>query len=314
MKKILIPFLLVALCAVSCNEDFGDYFDQELAEFPPENIENVESITKDDELYSYLNLVSRAEDSLTDVGCIEFIYPFILFQFDENDNYLNQVTVEGNKNFASLLDELQDDFSIGLSYPISGTLFDGTQVSVNSNEELRESLKTCIEEELEIVIGNCNAIVEDCIWKVKDSEPKDSTYIDSYFTLREDGSVVFSVLQKIDSLSTDTEEQMLDSIPSYTTEKGTWVFYFIGADLHMNINLGPIEEDENGMTVAQDSIKADWNFDWKVNYIDLTQIKIEKSYMESDSTENGESEELITQEYTIEKECEEDEANQDNGD
>lgn len=301
MKKLLVPFAI--LCLLSCNKDFGDYFDQEIEAFPAQNIDNVQSIAKEDDLYAYLNMVAQSEETLTDIGCIEFIYPFVLFRFDEADNYINQVSVEGNENFASLLTELEEGYSIGLSYPISGNLIDGTPVTVNSNAELQESLETCIEEELEIIIGNCNAIVEDCIWKITESDPEENTYIDSFFTLREDGSVVFSVLQQIETEEENEEEE--EETQTYENETGTWIFYFIGADLHMNINFGPIEEDENGIVIEQDSIKSDWNFDWKVNLIDLDKIIIEKSYTQTNSTENGDEEELVTEEITLEKECDE---------
>lgn len=312
MKKLIIPIVLL-FCLISCNKDFGNYFDQEIDAFPPRNIENVTTIAQEDDLYSYLNLVAQVkQDTITEVGCIEFIYPFVLFRFDENDTYVNQVSVLGNQNFTSILNELQDGYSIGLSYPISGNLIDGTPVTVNSNDELLQSLETCIEEELEIIIGGCNAIVQDCIWKITESNPEDSPYIESFFTLREDGSVVFSVLQPEEAVETEEgeEENPEEQNPEYERETGTWIFYFIGADLHMNINFGPVEEDENGMAVAQDSVKLEWNFDWKINYIDLEKIELEKSYTEIISTEDGEQEEVLTALFTLEKECEEEESAQ----
>ncbi len=309
MKKVIL--VLVYFSLFSCNKDFDDYFDQEFAYFPKE-IDSVDRISKEDSLYGYLGLVSKNnETELTDVGCIEFIYPFVLFRFDDSQNYKDQVSVSGNENFTSILDELENGHSIGLSYPISGHLIDGTAVMVNSNEELQQSLETCIEEELEIIIGNCNTIVEDCIWKVTGSDPEGSPYINSFFTLREDGSVVFSVLQQDEEVE---EENQNEEISIYENEIGTWIFNFIGADLHMNINFGPLEQDENGLIIEQDTIKSDWNFDWKINYIDLDKIAIEKSYIQTISSDNGDTEEIVTEHITLEKECEEDDSVENIGD
>jgi len=117
MKKFLLPLALFRL--ISCNKDFGDYFDQEIKDFSQQSLEGVKTIAKGDNLYSFLSFVSKSgTEALTDVGCIEFIYPFIIFRFDEEDNYINQVSVFGNENFSTLLDELEDGYSICLSYPM----------------------------------------------------------------------------------------------------------------------------------------------------------------------------------------------------
>jgi len=304
MKKILLPFAL--LCLISCNKDFGNYFDQDIPDFSNQDIEDVQIIAKEDALFSFLSLVADAdEDTLTDVGCIEFIYPFILFRFDETANFLDQVVVTGNENFTNVLDGLNEGYSIGLSYPISGNLFDGTSVTVNNNEELQQSLQTCIEEELEIIIGSCNAIVEECVWKITESDPEGSIYIDSFFTLEDDGSILFSVLQTHYPMVDGEEENHNEEMAVYEDALGTWIFYYIGPDLHLNINFGPIEEDENGFAIPQDSVKSDWNFDWKVKRIENDIIKIEKSYTETVGTDTGEVAVWYTEEITLEKQCDE---------
>lgn len=303
MRKYILPLVLLLL--FSCNKDLDDVLTREAADDIPKNIH---IIKKDDALYTYLGLLSTDTDTeITDIGCIEFIYPFVLFQFDNEDKYVQQVSVLSNENFASILSNLKDGYSIGLSYPISGNLKDGTPVSVNSNEELEQSIDRCIEQELEIILGECNAIVEDCIWSLTESDPEDSSYLDSFFTLRGDGSVVFSVIQKDtenDDESIEDGDETEEDEMVFKEEVGTWIFYFIGPDLHMNINFGPIEE-ENGMVSELDSLKSDWNFDWKINYIDTEKIAIEKSYLQSATVENGGEETLITEQITLEKECEE---------
>lgn len=311
MKKYILP--LVLLVFFSCNKDLDDVLIQETID---DIAANIEIIKKDDALYSYLGLVATdTDEEITDVGCIEFIYPFLLFQFDEQDEYVQQVSVLGNENFAFILSNLQDGHSIGLSYPISGNLIDGTLLSINNNEELQQSLDSCIEEELEIILGNCNAIIEECVWKVSESDPADSPYLSSFFALRSDGSVVFSVIQKDggnddEDLKEEDEANGNEEDEGEFREKvGTWIFYFIGPDLHININFGPEEEEkeeESGLVSELDTLKSDWNFDWRITYIDTDKIEIEKSYIQTATTENGSEETLVTEQITLEKECEKD--------
>ncbi len=221
--------------------------------------QEIDAIAQEDTLYSYLGLIAQQPDNeLTDLGCVEFIYPFILFQYDEELEYVQQFSVTGNENFVALLTNLEEGHSIGLSYPIAGNLADGSSITVGSNQELQASLESCIQEGLEIIIGNCNAIVEDCVWKVTESAIEEDVYIDSFFTMRDDGSVIFTV---------NEEEQ----------PKGTWIFYFIGFDLHMNINFGPTETSEDETDTEFVFKKEDWNFDWKITYIDDSRIEIENS-------------------------------------
>lgn len=316
MKKILLPLLLISL--FSCQKDLDEEAIQALLNGTNPIVSSQETITKEDTLYNYLSLVSQdSETEFMDLGCIEFIYPFVLFQFDQEDNYINQVSVQGNENFADILNNLGEGYSIGLSYPISGSLIDGTPVTVENNDQLQKSLETCIEEELEIIIGNCNAIAtaEECIWKISQSDPEESIYIDSFFTLREDGNVVFSVLQvKEDSENEELTEEEEEQKPEYENEVGTWIFYFIGSELHMNINFGPIEEDEQGEIIAEDFIKSDWNFDWKINYIDLEKIEIEKTYTEVIVSETSSEEEIRIEKITLEKECTKNEEVEDTSD
>jgi|GEM_PF-3613841 len=305
MKKYLL-FLITAIL-ISCNDDLEGNLEWGTFNGIPENIELIE---KKDPLFNYLGLTSKDTSSEnTDIACIEFIYPFVLFEFDEDDEYVKQVSVRGNENFAELLDNLEEGYSIGLSYPISGNLEDGTPVTVEDNAQLQQSLETCIEEELEIIIGNCNAIAtaEKCIWKITQSNPEESQYIDSFFTLREDGSVVFSVLQVSENEEIDESEEELE----YETEVGTWIFYFIGTDLHMNINFGPIEKDDNGEILESETVKSDWNFDWKINYIDLERIEIEKTFTQIVESDNGEDEEVFTENITLKKECKDGDDNED---
>ena len=251
--------LLLGIYSISC-------------EFEPyeEGTQN-ELIQQESALYGYLQSVSEdPEAELLDIGCVEFIYPFTLFVYDTDSIFSRQEAVFDNKNFITLLDTLEEDFAISLSYPITGTLEDGESVTISSNEELEASLETCVNEQFEEIIGRCNAIVSDqeCVWEVTDITFMESPSISSSFKLEDDGSVSFIV--------TETEYE------------GTWIFYFIGNELHLNINFEYTEENTPNMDNDLLPVKEDWNFDWLITHIDSEQIIFENE------TEQG---------YTLELKC-----------
>jgi len=233
-----------------------------------------EVIEQESTLYSYLQLVTEDTNAtVLQVGCVEFIYPFVLFVYDTDDVFVRKESILDNQSFAMVLATLEEDYAIGLSYPITGFLQDGSPIEINSNETLEASLQTCIDEQKEIILGACNGIAtaKDCVWNVTESSIVDSPYTlaDANFKLEDDGSVSFIVDE--------------------TTYVGTWIFYFIGNDLHMNMfyeyNADNMPDPENDLL----PIKEDWNFDWKITYIDDEKIDIENN---------------LDQTYALERVCE----------
>lgn len=243
-------------------------------EFEPYEVGTLEDlIQKESSLYGYLQTVSQTPEApLLKIGCVEFIYPFLLFTYDTEESFVTQTSILDTTDFITFLNNLNDGYSISLSYPISGVLPDGTILEVTSNEELEASLETCISENLEIILGECNAIATemDCIWRIEESSVPEDPYILSNFDIQEDGSV---------RLSVDESEY-----------KGTWIFYFIGDILHLNMAFGPEEENQNDP--SQSSIQEDWNYDWEITYIDEEKIILK----------NNEE-----QQYTLIRDCEKEE-------
>ncbi|WP_394750851.1 hypothetical protein [Spongiimicrobium salis] len=244
-------------------------------EFEPIGDEKERSlIQQESALYGYLETVSSdPETTLLDVGCVEFVYPFTLFVYNNDSIFARREAVFNNKNFIGILTTLEKEYSISLSYPIQGTLEDGESVAINSNEELEASLETCIEETFEEIIGLCNGIVSEmeCVWEVTESSISESPYLATNFKLEEDGSVTFTIGE--------------------TAYKGTWVFYYIGNELHLNINFQSMEDTMLDMDPTF-SIEDDWNFDWQIIHIDTEKIMFTNT-------------EAV--EYTLERQCEEEE-------
>ncbi len=228
-------------------------------EFEPFEPGSQELIIKDSALYNHLQLVAEEpETEFLSVGCVEFLYPFTLYNYDENAELIRKLAIGNNEDFTTALVNLEEGHAISLSYPITGLLADGTPVNINSNDELLSSLASCIDEEIERIIGECNGIAsaEDCSWNITESLPEDSPYLNANMKVDGNNEVVFTV--------------------GDTTYEGTWIFYFIGNDLHLNIFF---EYDDTNTPTPENGllpIKEDWNMDWVIHSIDDEKIEIVK--------------------------------------
>lgn len=226
-KSVFIILLLT--CLNSC-KDLDDSISLPDAE---------DLIQKDDELFSLLERVTKQEnDPLEDIVCIDFVYPLHLIIYDANLQSLGSVTIIGDDNFSAFLGILQPNQSLSISYPISTTLSDGTEFTVNNNAELKLAIDSCSRED---IISYCNGLFSTssptisvpCVWKVQYDIDGDNRYLSGYFDANVDGTIKFYY----------DDQQYL----------GSWSFLFINNEFHININL------EGTSQVA-----LDWNIDRKV--------------------------------------------------
>lgn len=244
MKKLnpilkIVTLLFLALTINSC-KDLDDNITIPLAE---------DLIQKDDELFNLIERVTNEEDDpLQDIVCIDFIYPIHLVIYNATLQPVGSVSITGDDNFSAILGALPADQSLSISYPISTTLADGTEFTVNNNTELKLAIDSCSRED---IISYCGGLfstatattVVPCVWKVAYDALGDNKYLSGYFDVNADGTIKLYYA-----------EQM------YT---GSWVFLFVNDELHLNINL------EGTSQVA-----LDWNFDRKVIFT-LEEIIIE---------------------------------------
>ncbi|WP_299680520.1 hypothetical protein [uncultured Dokdonia sp.] len=245
--------ITILFCLVSCgNEDLDDLF----------QITEAELIAEDSELFDLMNRITTDDPSATDVTCINFIYSFTVVIYNEDIELQSSIIVNNDEEFSNVLGSVEDGQFINVSFPITSTLDDGTSLTINDKDELRAAIDACIEEEQEIIIGNASASAVECVWEVQ--IPDDiafNTYVDAVFKLSSAGVVEFFYRGDV--------------------YDGTWIFYFIEDELHLNINLDDSETD--GV------VGEDWNFDWKV--LALTNVMID---IENDAATR----------FILEKECE----------
>lgn len=183
----------------------------------------------DEDLFA---LVSRATDPTSEepIDCIEFNYPFPLFVFDENEEFIEVVTMEDIIQFGAFLRDLPEDRFISLSYPIAGTLFSGDLVEINNNQELLEAIEACVKDQYQ---GNCNLLLKSCVWDVESGTGIPSEFEGATFQINDNAIAQFHVENEIFF--------------------GTWTTFYIGNELHLNIHF-----------LENEAISDAWNFDWKV--------------------------------------------------
>lgn len=198
-------------------------------------------IQKDSELFDLLNRVTKTEEApMTDIVCIDFVYPIHLLVYNSSLQPIGSVTIIGDDNFSAFLGILPADQSISISYPISTTLADGTEFTVNNNTELKVAIDSCSREDIISYCGSLFATstettVVPCVWKVQYDATGDNKYLSGYFDANSDGTIKLFYDNQI-----------------YT---GSWTFLFVNDEIHMNINL------EGTSQVA-----IDWNIDRKVAF------------------------------------------------
>ncbi|MDC8003238.1 hypothetical protein POV27_04205 [Aureisphaera galaxeae] len=233
MKKLALTILsLLCLALTSCeNEPAG------------EDRVNYETFEVASDLYALLER-TPGEAAENPLECIDFNYPFVIFIFDENMEYVQPSAIHENEQFIGLLNAMPDNYSISISYPIKGTQTNGELLEINNNEELKEALEACEKDE---EIRNCNGSFRTCYWEIDEWEGYPNDYEGEYIAVN--------------------DHDILQLHSGQGIYFGSWVTFHIGDELHMNISFIKEEETPRGEF---------WNNDWKV--ITLTSTLIELEY------------------------------------
>lgn len=241
MKKINFPILILFFYSLlfngcSKNEpvDFGN------VAVDPQNL-----IFKNSELFDLLRKVTTSEQGnpFQRVVCIDFVYPFKLFVYDSDNVRINDVLLYNDNQFSAFLDNLPNDNSISLSYPLRTTFSDGSEFIVSNNSQLKTVIDSCSKEDIIAYCSGSFASNTECVWKVPYILGEDNEFAGGVFTAYDSGTITLHHLNQ-----------------SY---EGTWVFNFINNELNLNIYLEAIQ-----------SIRLKWNFNFKVDSFSLNRIEL----------------------------------------
>lgn len=210
-------------------------------------------IEEESELFLFLTQVTESESSPTSVTCIDFVYGFRVFVYDDSDTYVNAEFVSGDLDFYNLLTGIPEGYSVGISFPISATLDDGSEFIIEDRAQLGQAILSCVTQIQDATLSSAteNFSNPECGWVVKTPEETDSTeWENSVFEVSDTGLLVFY-------------DQGIGSA-------GTWIFYYIANQLHLNIFLDSTNE----------TITDTWNKDWAVTLINEESMLLTNEDME----------------------------------
>lgn len=265
MKKQLlkITFLsFVGMLIFSCS-DLDD--NEEIGRVSIENI-----IQKESELFSLIERVAETEDE-DEITCIKFLYAFTMLEFDADLMVVNQYTVSSDENFSFILENISDGNSIGINFPIQSILDNGEEFLIQNKDELKQAIDDCIEADQEEQIGNCELLLQECVWIISHDDETEDAYENAVFDVADDGTFEFYNNGEL--------------------QEGTWIVYFIEDELHTNITFE-----------AQGETADDWNFDWKTQILSDDMMKFTNGDVSFTLTKECEEENYCTE--LIFEECE----------
>lgn len=255
-------FLFIGIFTFSCS-DLDD--NEELGTVAIENI-----IQKESELFGLIERVAETEDE-DEITCIKFLYSFTMLEFDSDLMVVNQYVVSSDLDFSAILENIPDGNSIGINFPIQSILESGEEFLIQNKDELKQAIDDCIDLQQEEILGECNLIFQECVWIVSHDDETEDTYENAVFDVADDGTFQFYNNGEL--------------------HEGTWIFYFIEDELHVNITI-----ETPGITAD------DWNLDWKVLSYSSELMQFENNGVSFTLTNECEEENYCTQ--LIFSECE----------
>lgn len=146
------------------------------------------------------------EDGLDDdIECIDFVYPITLFTFDINNQQTGEVTVEGDFGMRRFFAELGHDDLVSIQFPVTLKKYDGTEIVVNNNNELADTLEyardICDEDDDndynddDFTEAEVDALLVSCPFEVREVIRNEVNNTEQYFerlmVFNEDGTVTY---------------------------------------------------------------------------------------------------------------------------
>ncbi len=138
-----------------------------------------------------------------DIECIDVIYPVDLFTYNANLQQTGSLTVNHDKELRRFLAGLKADDLISIDFPMTFEIFDGAELTVNTNTELANAMERAIEicyeddnndhNDDDFTKASLDGLLTTCPWLVKELKRKDlissEPYQEYLLTFIEDGKV-----------------------------------------------------------------------------------------------------------------------------
>ena len=210
---------------------FADYSTTEVNSYP--------------ELLALITQCPAENSNDDDIECIDFQYPISASVFDQNNDLIDTIVITNDVEMYIFIENLDDFAAVTINFPITVTLADGSNLSINSISELEATIEdaddTCDEDDdNDYNDDDCNGCTSDDIettlvsclnWSVDELELNDIDLEDQYdnyiFNFDLDGTI--TVTEGTNTLTgswsitgTGNNIEFVIDIPSLPDFNGTW--------------------------------------------------------------------------------------------
>lgn len=75
-----------------------------------------------------------------DIECVDFKYPLSISVYDSNNQLSDVITINDDRTLYKFIDDLEDDDFASFNFPVTLVLSDGTELTVNSQNDLEDAI------------------------------------------------------------------------------------------------------------------------------------------------------------------------------
>ncbi|MDX5585591.1 MAG: hypothetical protein QNK20_11900 [Aureibaculum sp.] len=196
-------------------EDIFDEFDNDTDEiviiFPINVILgnfNEMVITNQDDFNNFRNGCNGENEHDEDIECLDFQYPINASIFNTTTEQTKRITINNDKDMHDFIEELDEDDVANITFPVMVTLFDGTEITITSLDQLENEIESaeddcdedddydyndddcmhCTQEQILDVLTNCSDWKVDKL-KLNGNELQEN-YVDYIFNFSNDGTLM----------------------------------------------------------------------------------------------------------------------------
>jgi hypothetical protein len=188
-----------------------------------------------DELNDYASQCSGENEIDDDIECIDFHYPITASIFNTNNELIETIVIENDEDLYDLIEMLDEGIIVTIDFPITVTLWDGTDVIINNMQELQT-----------VILGAIDQCDEDDDYDNNDDDCDNCTSSDLDAILTDCENWIVDKLERNDE---DLEDQYTGFLFNFfsdgtltvdeggNTHNGTWSSSGDGNNISVDINI-----------------------------------------------------------------------------
>ncbi|GAA3584127.1 hypothetical protein GCM10022395_35260 [Snuella lapsa] len=219
-------------------------------------------VNSSSKFYSHSNTCKGENETDDDIECLDFLYPISASVFNKNNEIIQTVTLNTDKELNHFITLLNKDDLVSINFPVNVVLTDDALLSVNNLNELEDAINThkndcdedddfdyndddcddCNIKDLTAVLTNCNG------WTVDKLKRYNYNYDDAYndytFNFHTDGTITVYYANN--------------------TEEGTWTASGTGNNLTVIIDIPELPYCNNDWILHEISEYTETRIDFRV--------------------------------------------------